>query len=145
MLVGTRTVQLCVYWHQRFPTLLTPECLTVLKPELADSGYWHQTCKIILTPEPSKTVYWHQSVQFCWDQNCSTVGLFTQDLPTGADSCMTSLSLDHTSNHLIVGGCGDGTVRVFDKRLPPNEWFVALHLSILAHQNYVESLFKSTN
>jgi regulator-associated protein of mTOR len=45
-----------------------------------------------------------------------------QELPTGADSCITSLSLDHVGKNVVVGGCGDGTVRIFDKRLPPTEW-----------------------
>ena len=45
-----------------------------------------------------------------------------QDLPTAADSCMTSLSVDPVSKNLIVGGCGDGTVRIFDKRVSPSDW-----------------------
>lgn len=44
-----------------------------------------------------------------------------QDIPTGADSCVTSLSCD-SQRSLIVAGLGDGSVRVFDKRMGPNEW-----------------------
>ena len=44
---------------------------------------------------------------------------FLQDLPTGADSCITSLDSD--GRHLLVAGCGDGTVRLYDRRLPPHE------------------------
>ncbi|KAM8879044.1 regulatory-associated protein of mTOR isoform 1-T2 [Spinachia spinachia] len=61
-----------------------------------------------------------------------------QDIPTGADSCVTSLSCD-TQRSLIVAGLGDGSVRVFDRRMGPNEcrvmtyrehgaWVVKAHL-----------------
>nr|XP_039265005.1 regulatory-associated protein of mTOR-like [Styela clava] len=38
-----------------------------------------------------------------------------QELSTGADSCVTSLSLDD-QNNLLIAGCGDGTIRMFDTR-----------------------------
>ncbi|KAK7930765.1 hypothetical protein WMY93_007160 [Mugilogobius chulae] len=40
------------------------------------------------------------------------------DIPTGADSCVTSLSCD-SQRSLIVAGLGDGSVRVFDRRMGP--------------------------
>ncbi|TNN40299.1 Regulatory-associated protein of mTOR [Liparis tanakae] len=43
-----------------------------------------------------------------------------QDIPTGADSCVTSLSCD-SRRSLVVAGLGDGSVRVFDRRMGPNE------------------------
>ncbi|XP_022248946.1 regulatory-associated protein of mTOR-like [Limulus polyphemus] len=43
-----------------------------------------------------------------------------QDIPTGADSCVTSLSSDSTL-HLLVAGCGDGTIRLYDQRLSPSD------------------------
>ncbi|XP_076312288.1 regulatory associated protein of MTOR complex 1 isoform X2 [Tachypleus tridentatus] len=43
-----------------------------------------------------------------------------QDIPTGADSCITSLSSDSTL-HLLVAGCGDGTIRLYDQRLSPSD------------------------
>ena len=52
------------------------------------------------------------------------MGMFVfvhQDIPTGADSCVTSLSCD-SQRSLIVAGLGDGSVRVFDRRMGPNEW-----------------------
>lgn len=53
---------------------------------------------------------------------CSCVHVFVrQDIPTGADSCVTSLSCD-SQRSLIVAGLGDGSVRVFDRRMGPNEW-----------------------
>uniref|UniRef100_A0A3Q3FBT2 Regulatory-associated protein of mTOR n=1 Tax=Labrus bergylta TaxID=56723 RepID=A0A3Q3FBT2_9LABR len=61
-----------------------------------------------------------------------------QDIPTGADSCVTSLSCD-SQRSLIVAGLGDGSVRVFDRRMGPNDcrvmtyrehgaWVVKAHL-----------------
>uniref|UniRef100_G1PCJ8 Regulatory associated protein of MTOR complex 1 n=1 Tax=Myotis lucifugus TaxID=59463 RepID=G1PCJ8_MYOLU len=43
-----------------------------------------------------------------------------QDIPTGADSCVTSLSCD-SQRSLIVAGLGDGSVRVYDRRMALSE------------------------
>ncbi|XP_054449253.1 regulatory-associated protein of mTOR [Pteronotus mesoamericanus] len=43
-----------------------------------------------------------------------------QDIPTGADSCVTSLSCD-SQRSLIVAGLGDGSVRVYDRRMALGE------------------------
>lgn len=53
-----------------------------------------------------------------WGCACVCVN---QDIPTGADSCVTSLSCD-SQRSLIVAGLGDGSVRVFDRRMGPSEW-----------------------
>lgn len=45
-----------------------------------------------------------------------------QDIPTGADSCVTSLSCD-PQRSLVAAGFGDGSVRVYDRRMGPNEWY----------------------
>ncbi|XP_076441319.1 regulatory-associated protein of mTOR-like isoform X2 [Babylonia areolata] len=44
-----------------------------------------------------------------------------QDIPTGAESCVTSLISDMSGRSLLIAGCGDGTVRLFDRRLAPTE------------------------
>ncbi|XP_054724239.1 regulatory-associated protein of mTOR-like isoform X2 [Uloborus diversus] len=44
-----------------------------------------------------------------------------QDLPTGADSCVSCLSSCPESPGLVCAGCGDGTVRLYDRRMPHNE------------------------
>uniref|UniRef100_A0A8C7MR89 Regulatory associated protein of MTOR complex 1 n=1 Tax=Oncorhynchus kisutch TaxID=8019 RepID=A0A8C7MR89_ONCKI len=48
-----------------------------------------------------------------------------QDIPTGADSCVTSLSCD-SQRSLIAAGLGDGSVRLYDRRMGANEskWLV---------------------
>ncbi|XP_006869581.1 PREDICTED: regulatory-associated protein of mTOR isoform X2 [Chrysochloris asiatica] len=43
-----------------------------------------------------------------------------QDIPTGADSCVTSLSCD-SRRSLIVAGLGDGSIRVYDRRMALSE------------------------
>ncbi|XP_052071445.1 regulatory-associated protein of mTOR-like isoform X2 [Mytilus californianus] len=71
-----------------------------------------------------------------WD---SVTELKLQDIPTGADSCVTSLASDSDGRSLVIAGCGDGTVRLFDRRLAPTEcrvmtlrehprWVVKVHL-----------------
>ncbi|XP_071961463.1 regulatory-associated protein of mTOR-like isoform X2 [Antedon mediterranea] len=62
-----------------------------------------------------------------------------QDIPTGADSCVTSIACDSVGRSLLIAGCGDGSVRLYDRRLTPldsrvmtlrehNSWVVNVHL-----------------
>ena len=51
----------------------------------------------------------------------SNVQFGLQDIPTGADSCVTSLACDSVGRSLLIAGCGDGSVRLFDRRLPPSD------------------------
>ncbi|KAG8184610.1 hypothetical protein JTE90_005221 [Oedothorax gibbosus] len=53
-----------------------------------------------------------------WDSERETK---VQDIPTGADSCLTCLSSDPDYPGLVAAGCGDGTVRIYDRRAPSNE------------------------
>ncbi|KAL5018968.1 hypothetical protein ScPMuIL_004690 [Solemya velum] len=57
-----------------------------------------------------------------------------QDIPTGADSCVTSLASDSLGRSLLIAGCGDGTVRLFDRRLSPAECRV---MTLREHQKWV--------
>uniref|UniRef100_A0A8D2CWU7 Raptor N-terminal CASPase-like domain-containing protein n=1 Tax=Sciurus vulgaris TaxID=55149 RepID=A0A8D2CWU7_SCIVU len=70
-----------------------------------------------------------------WDTDRETK---VQDIPTGADSCVTSLSCD-SHRSLIVAGLGDGSIRVYDRRMALSEcrvmtyrehtaWVVKAHL-----------------
>ncbi|XP_062853436.1 regulatory-associated protein of mTOR isoform X2 [Trichomycterus rosablanca] len=49
-----------------------------------------------------------------------------QDIPTGADSCVTSISCD-PQRSLVVAGLGDGSVRVYDRRMAPNDCRVMMY------------------
>lgn len=66
-----------------------------------------------------------------WD---STTELKVQDIPTGADSCVTSLASDSEGRSLVIAGCGDGTVRLYDRRLAPAECRV---MTLREHPRYV--------
>ncbi|XP_015588597.1 regulatory-associated protein of mTOR isoform X3 [Cephus cinctus] len=52
-----------------------------------------------------------------WDAETE---LKKQDIPTGADCCATCLDTDD-QGAMMAAGCGDGSVRLFDRRLPPLE------------------------
>jgi hypothetical protein len=56
-----------------------------------------------------------------------------QDIPTGADSCATSLISDTSGRSLLVAGFGDGTVRLFDRRLSPTEWWAPSFFMVRCH------------
>lgn len=78
-----------------------------------------------------------------WDAETE---LKKQDFPTGADCCATSLDTDGEGNMMVLG-CGDGSIRLFDRRLPPvdsrvmiwrehNAWVLGTHfLKSGAHQS----------
>lgn len=61
-----------------------------------------------------------------------------QDIPTGADSCVTSLACDSVGRSLLIAGCGDGSVRLFDRRLPPSDSRV---MALREHAGWVTSVF----
>ena len=46
--------------------------------------------------------------------------LMMQDIPTKADSSVTCLTSDSAERSLLIAGCGDGTVRLYDRRQHPN-------------------------
>nr|CAD7603780.1 unnamed protein product [Timema genevievae] len=53
-----------------------------------------------------------------WDADTE---LKIQDIPTGAECCVTSIATDLSESCLTLVGCGDGSVRLFDDRVPPHE------------------------
>ncbi|CAH3037121.1 unnamed protein product [Porites lobata] len=61
-----------------------------------------------------------------------------QDIPTGADSCVTSLACDSVGRSLLIAGCGDGSVRLFDRRLPPSDSRV---MALREHAGWVTNVF----
>ncbi|XP_050029406.1 regulatory-associated protein of mTOR isoform X2 [Dermacentor andersoni] len=91
---------------------------------------WDQETTTLITSGDVKVIR-------VWDTNQEKKVL---DMPTGADYPITSLSIDHEGS-LLVAGCGDGTIRVYDRRLPPadcrimtlrehNSWIVNVHLNV---------------
>jgi len=72
------------------------------------------------------------------------------DINTGAESCVTSLASDPISKSLLIAGCGDGSVRLFDRRLNPTEcrvmtlrehssWVLKVHLQRGSGKNIVSA------
>ncbi|KAJ3033043.1 hypothetical protein HDV00_006828 [Rhizophlyctis rosea] len=62
--------------------------------------------------------------------------LCIQDIPTRSQSCITTLTGDQFSGSVIVGGCGDGAIRVYDRRLQARESMV---MSFNEHPGWVLS------
>ncbi|KAL3211196.1 hypothetical protein MRX96_000875 [Rhipicephalus microplus] len=91
---------------------------------------WDQETTTLITSGDVKVIR-------VWDTNQEKKVL---DMPTGVDYPITSLSIDHEGS-LLVAGCGDGTIRVYDRRLPPadcrimtlrehSSWIVSVHLNV---------------
>jgi len=57
-----------------------------------------------------------------------------QDIPTGSDSCVTTLTHSKTGGHLSAAGYGDGSLRFFDYRAPGRYSCVA---SYFEHKSWV--------
>lgn len=81
-----------------------------------------------------------------WDAETE---LKKQDIPTGADCCATHLNMDRTGN-LMALSCGDGSVRLFDRRLSPmesrvmtwrehNSWVLAARLKEFSGRTHLVS------
>jgi len=76
------------------------------------------------------------SVLKVWDISCE---LFIQDIPTNCTSSVTCLTSDKfEDDRLIVAGCGDGSVRLFDQRIQNKYSLVA---SFMEHKKQVINLF----
>lgn len=71
------------------------------------------------------------------------------DMPVGYDACVTSLNCDSLASHLLTAACSDGSIRVFDNRLPSDSRSVKCHSdSYLAHTDALlarKSIITSTN
>lgn len=77
---------------------------------------WEQATGLLYTAGDVR----HISV---WDTHKE---LKIQDIPTHADSCVTSLTSDSAERSLMIAGCGDGTVRLYDRRQPPSSRYVVV-------------------
>ncbi|XP_063057394.1 regulatory-associated protein of mTOR isoform X3 [Engraulis encrasicolus] len=117
---------------QRNPEMVTAwQGLSDMLPTTRGAGMvvdWEQETGLLMTSGDVRIIR-------IWDTERE---MKVQDIPTGADSCVTSLSCD-PQRSLIVAGLGDGSVRVYDRRMGPNEcrvmtyrehgaWVVKAHL-----------------
>lgn len=61
--------------------------------------------------------------------------LMVQDIPTKADSSVTCLTSDSAERSLLIAGCGDGTVRLYDRRQPPHSRYVHRGMTVWVYGN----------
>ncbi|XP_012221009.1 regulatory-associated protein of mTOR isoform X6 [Linepithema humile] len=107
----------------RDPILLTAwQALADVQPATkTSSGMEHQAIARLVTKweQESLTLAVTGDVRIVrlWDAETE---LKKQDIPTGADCCTTCLDVDGTGAIMALG-CGDGSVRLLDRRLPPAE------------------------
>lgn len=62
----------------------------------------------------------------------------SQDLPTRANSCLTSLTCDQVAGNIVVAGFGDGSLRVYDRRMPPRDNMVRRYTGV--HDAWVQNV-----
>jgi len=60
--------------------------------------------------------------------------LAVQDIMTNSESCVTSITNDKGFGNLVIAGFGDGTIRVFDTRIPTN---YSLAMTYAEHNNWI--------
>ncbi|XP_058791281.1 regulatory-associated protein of mTOR isoform X2 [Phymastichus coffea] len=106
------------YMLGREPTLITAwqalaDLQPVVKGSIGTSGLvtsWEQRTLTLAVTGDVKSVRLYDA----------ETELKVQDIPTGADCCVSCINTDNRGNIMVVG-CGDGSVRIFDRRLAPNE------------------------
>uniref|UniRef100_A0A8D0CEE3 Regulatory-associated protein of mTOR n=1 Tax=Scleropages formosus TaxID=113540 RepID=A0A8D0CEE3_SCLFO len=95
---------------QKNPEMVTAwQGLSDMLPSTRGAGMvvdWEQETGLLMTSGDVRVIR-------IWDTDRE---MKVQDIPTGADSCVTSLSCD-PNRSLIVAGLGDGSVRVYDRRM----------------------------
>ncbi|XP_075231155.1 regulatory associated protein of MTOR complex 1 [Lycorma delicatula] len=128
LLVGSEdgAVRLWSNYTSREPTLVTawqalPDMTPICKPHSTGSSGGGPSAGLVMAwdqQEQKLVVAGDTRIIRTWDAHRE---LKVGDIPTGADSCVTSLSIDSSGGPLLAAGCGDGSVRLFDRRLPAQE------------------------
>ncbi|XP_062853437.1 regulatory-associated protein of mTOR isoform X3 [Trichomycterus rosablanca] len=105
---------------QRNPEMVTAwQGLSDMLPTTRGAGMvvdWEQENGLLMTSGDVRVIR-------IWDTERE---MKVQDIPTGADSCVTSISCD-PQRSLVVAGLGDGSVRVYDRRMAPNDCRVMMY------------------
>jgi regulator-associated protein of mTOR len=145
LLVGASdgSVRLYRHYHSPYDTELVTSwrALTESLPSNRGSGLitdWQQSHGTLLVGGDSRIIrVWDAAREYC-----------VEEIPTHSDSCVTSLTSDPMSSHLFIAGCGDGIIRVFDRRNPPREsmvitwnehpaWVIDVHLQRGGQQDLI--------
>ncbi len=88
---------------------------------------WEQTSGHLLVGGDSKYIR-------CWDADREAL---IEDFTTQAGSNVTALASDTESGQVFVAGFGDGVVRMFDKRMGPDQAVVRV---LRQHHTWIQSL-----
>ncbi|UYV81949.1 RPTOR [Cordylochernes scorpioides] len=115
LLLGSDDGSVKVWKHyDSSPELLTAyQLLTEMLVSQRGSGmvtHWEQDSRLLLGSGDVRVIK-------IWDAQSE---MKSMELPTGADCSVTSLTSDSVS-YVVVAGCADGSIRLFDRRLPPND------------------------
>lgn len=72
--------------------------------------------------QPTSSIYISGAHRFIrlYDANKE---LQIQDIMTGSESAVTSLCTDPIARHRVIASCNDGSIRLFDRRLPSPEGY----------------------
>jgi len=101
--------------------------LTDLLPSSRGSGLiteWQQSHGILLVSGDVRVIrVWDAAKELC-----------TQDIPTVSDSCVTSLTSNRALGNLIAAGCGDGIIRLYDRRLSSRDSMI---MTLAEHKAWV--------
>ena len=73
---------------------------------------WEQTSRLLYAAGDVRHIR-------VWDTDKE---LHVQDIPTGAESCVSCMSSGMADKSLLIAGCGDGTVRLYDRRMNTANW-----------------------
>lgn len=125
-------------YSEREPELVTAwQALSSLLPSTRGNGSglvvnWEQQTGILLASGDVRHIR-------VWDTQRE---MRLQDIPTGAESCVTSLVCDSDGRSLLVVSCGDGSVRLFDRRLSPNDSRV---MTLREHRSWVVKVVLEKN
>ncbi|TPX34292.1 hypothetical protein SmJEL517_g02937 [Synchytrium microbalum] len=116
------------YEHMGCHELVTAwRALTDLLPSMRGSGLvtdWQQsTGSLLVSGDVRQIRIWDVEREAC-----------VQDLPTKSSACITSLTSDKTAGDLIIAGCGDGNIRLYDRRISSKDAHVAM---LTDHQKWI--------
>lgn len=114
------------------PSLVTAwRALTDMLPASKSAGMvleWEQATRLLYAAGDVRHIR-------VWDADKE---LHIQDIPTHADSCVSCLTSDSADRSLLVAGCGDGTVRLYDRRMPPTSSLVQ---TLKEHKSWIINVY----
>lgn len=94
---------------------LPPDSPAHIENCVAGSGLvldWQQSTGTLLASGDVRVIrVWDADKELC-----------ERDMPTFSDASVSCLTSEHALGNLVIAGCGDGAVRLYDRRVSPREW-----------------------